>query len=81
MSKNMAVLEAELRTLRKYEFYAKGTQIAPFRFKTIHIEKYLSDEAWAKRKARQLAKYYRQPGAIATVHPTTQGSREFPQSL
>jgi hypothetical protein len=77
MSKNMGIAEAELKTLRRHEFYARGTEIFPFRFKTSNIERFISPEAWKARKARQLAQFYRSPDDSPRTSQDSTASSEF----
>jgi hypothetical protein len=68
MSKNMQIDDKELKTLRKFEFYASGSSFPPLRFKTANIKSdivhtsLLGEEdasRWIARQADQRARYYR----------------------
>jgi hypothetical protein len=70
LSKNMGVVESELKHLAPYYFYASGTRFPPLKFKTANIESDIlrtdffgsSDTTrWDERKRAQIARYYRRP--------------------
>ena len=77
MAKNMGIPDAELKTLRQYEFYARGTNLYPFRFKTSNISRFVSPEAWKARKENQIARFYRSPDAPPPTSLESLNSGEF----
>lgn len=79
MSKNMQIDDKELKTLRKYEFYASGANFPPLRFKTANIQsdivrtKLLGEEdasRWVARQAEQRTRFYRRIANAIDEHST-----------